>query len=487
MDEQKLIENLTNLNVWWNNNPVPDSIKKADLKRKVFYNLSDECLKDKNICCISGPRQVGKTTLMGQLIEHQINVDKIDPKRIAYFLIDSELLRLYSDNVLIDSLKVYFDYVLGESPGTLKSKVYIYLDEIQSLEGWAKQLKTYFDTYSNIKFIISGSSETKLRGDAADSLVGRIQFRLVLPFKFMEFLEFDYKDKMPRDLEFAPVNLREVLKQSMKEKTPKQLYSRLIRLKVNISQEIPRIKKLLNMYMIKGGYPGLLPFGEDYPKAMEKLKTDLELTVYKDIHKMFKTRNSSDLMTLLTLMADSCGQKINYSRLASAIGIDRRVVNNYLNYISKIYLTSESKIYKNSKYRQAEKSNKAYMIDVGHRNALLGKMNELALQESSSGLLIQNVVYNHSSKLRFFLSGYTEHEIFYWEDGKDEIDVILDIPIFVLPIEVKSRRGDKGVAGIKKFLNISKKAKWGMIITLDELKLEDNVLFMPLWAYLLMC
>jgi len=487
MEEQKLASALTSMNVWWNGLPVPTSLKKAETKRKVFYDLSKNCLKDKDICCISGPRQVGKTTLIGQLIDYQINEEKIDPKRIIYIQIDSEILKLYSDNLLIDSLKVYFDYIWGESPEKLTSKIFIYLDEIQSLDNWAKQIKSY-EIYSNLKFIISGSSQTKLYADSSESLVGRIQFRLVLPFKFREFLEFSLKDeKLSPSFEFSSEDLRRGLKESIKSNNPNSLFKSLSSISLKLTSDLPKIKKYLNSYLIKGGYPGALEFGENYTKSLEKIRTDLELTVFKDIHKMFNTRNSSDLMSLLVLIASSSGQKINYTRLSNVIGIDRRVVTDYLSYTNLLFLTIESPIYKGSKYKQTEKMNKAYLVDSGHRNALLGKMNEEVLKESDAGLLIQTVVFNHVSRLRFYLTGHTEHEIFYWEDGTSEIDLILDLPIFVLPIEVKSKSGDKAVGAVKKFLAEHNKSKWGIIITLDELKLEDNILFMPLWAFLLMC
>ncbi|MEX0920113.1 MAG: ATP-binding protein [Candidatus Pacearchaeota archaeon] len=488
MDEQQLTRILSSMNVWWGGSEIPTSLKKAETKRKIFFSLSKELMneKDKDILCLTGPRQVGKTTLMGQLMDFQIKEGKVDPKRIAYIVADSSLIKLNTKNVLVDSLKVYFDYVLGESPESLTSMTYIYLDEVQSLEGWASQLKSY-EIYPNLKFIISGSSQTKIRNDSSESLVGRIKFRLILPFKFSEFLAFHYGDSIPKDVSFCPVNLRDAFKKSIEEGNPSFLYREVTRMQIRLSKEISRIKKLLNSYLIKGGYPGTLAYGEDYAKSLEKIKTDLDLTVYKDIYQIFNTRNSTDLMTLLTLVANSCGQKINYSKMSSSIGIDRRVVMDYLHYTSLVYLTSESKIYKHSKYKQAEKQNKAYLTDVGHRNALLGKMNEKMLSEADSGLLFQTAVYDHAMRLRFNLTNFMEHEIFYWEDGTTEVDVILSLEDSIIPIEVKSKSGDKAIGTIKKFISQHKKSKWGIIITLDELKIEENVLLMPLWAFLILC
>jgi len=41
MNEQKLVNALASMNVWWSGSPVPQSIKKADIRRKIFFNLCD--------------------------------------------------------------------------------------------------------------------------------------------------------------------------------------------------------------------------------------------------------------------------------------------------------------------------------------------------------------------------------------------------------------------------------------------------------------
>lgn len=486
MDEQKILATLSSINLWWKGGKVPKRIKKAENKRKIFHNLSKECLDNDEIISISGPRQVGKTTIMGQLIEYQLEVKQVKQKRIIYIPIDNEVLLLNSDNILMDCLKVFFDYIVGETPESLKSKVYVYLDEVQSLDKWAKQIKSYQDSYANIKFLISGSSHTKLYADASESLVGRILFKVLLPFKFMEFLEFNITTRSRR-LEFSTVELRAALRQSIKEKKPSALYKQITLLQVGISEELPKIKQLIDDYLIKGGYPGLLKYGKDYDGALEKIKTDLELTVYKDIHKIFNTRNSSELMSLLMLLANSSGQKINYSNLSSILSIDRRIVANYMDYMKLVFLIEESPFYKSNITKKIEKNNKVYLIDAGHRNALVGKMGKEILNEPEIGLVMQTVVFNHARNLKFHLSKYTDYEICYWEDKESEVDVIINLPILLLPTEVKLKSGSKGVKGIKKFIQQHKESKWGMIITKNELKIEENILFMPLWAFLLMC
>ena len=170
MDESNLSRRLIEINQWWNGFEVPKSIKKAETHRKLFYILSKE-LNTNRVIAITGPRQVGKTTLMGQLIDFQIKNLKIPRKRIIYLPIDNELLKLNSEpeNVLSSCLDIYSTFFLDESLSNLDEPVYVYLDEIQDLERWDKLLKTYYDLYYNVKFIVTGSSHSLLQEGIRES------------------------------------------------------------------------------------------------------------------------------------------------------------------------------------------------------------------------------------------------------------------------------------------------------------------------------
>jgi predicted AAA+ superfamily ATPase len=486
MNEQKLISAISTLNPWWKGLPVPVKIKKSENKRKVFYEVAEKCIEDEKIISLSGPRQVGKTTLMGQLIEYQIQTRNIDPKRVIYLPIDNELLLLNSDNVLHDCMKVYVDFFLRESPDNLKNKIYIFLDEVQSLDNWAKLIKTYHDSYDKMKFIVSGSSQTKLYTDASESLVGRITFRTLLPFKFKEYVEY-YMPVRSKNLDFSTWRLREALKKSIETKNPTPLYEATTFLSIQLAGELPEIKKLIDSYLIKGGYPGLLEYGENYDKALERLKTDLELTVYKDIHKTFNTRNSEDIMNLLTLLASSSGQKVNHLNLSQTLGTDRRTVASYIQYLKLLFMVVESPFCQINVHEKVSKMSKIYLADTGHRNALLGKMNSELLGEAEAGLVIQTAVFNHACRLKYYLSKYTDFEICYWEDRDSEVDIVFDLPIVTLPVEVKSKSGTQGLKAVHKFVEQHAKSHWGVIVSKDDLAIDKNILFIPLWAFLLMC
>jgi len=56
------------MNTWWNDEPVPDSIYESH-RRRDFYELFVKVTSDREILTVRGPRQVGKTTIVGQMID----------------------------------------------------------------------------------------------------------------------------------------------------------------------------------------------------------------------------------------------------------------------------------------------------------------------------------------------------------------------------------------------------------------------------------
>lgn len=91
-----------------------------------------------------------------------------------------------NEDKLSDVLDIYFSDILQESINSLKSKVYIFIDEIRFIKNWQNYLKVYF----YIKFIVTGSSSVHLFKDTSESLLGRIENIYVLPLTFNQFFNF---------------------------------------------------------------------------------------------------------------------------------------------------------------------------------------------------------------------------------------------------------------------------------------------------------
>ena len=123
---------------------------------------------------LRGPRQVGKTTLLNQVIDELLDTDVV-PRRIFRVQFDElptlrditepilELTRWYATTVLQKSLnQAAHD---GE-------QAYLFFDEVQNLPDWAPQLKHLVDTQP-VRVLVTGSSALRIEA-GRDSLAGRI-------------------------------------------------------------------------------------------------------------------------------------------------------------------------------------------------------------------------------------------------------------------------------------------------------------------------
>lgn len=135
--------------------------------RKQFYTLRERLLEPRKfIQVLAGPRQVGKSTLVNQVlaqvsIPHHIEVaDAVDPK-------DSDWIRRVWESARTTMiLRKLEEYLLV-------------IDEVQKIENWSEMVKREWDADSrahvNLKVVLLGSSRLLLRKGLTESLAGRFE------------------------------------------------------------------------------------------------------------------------------------------------------------------------------------------------------------------------------------------------------------------------------------------------------------------------
>lgn len=123
---------------------------------------------------LRGPRQVGKTTLLEQLIEELLR-QGVEPRHILRVQFDElpslleiqepilEIARWFSENII----KATFNELARE-----KKVAYIFFDEVQNLPDWAPQLKHLVDL-NQVRVMVTGSSALRIE-HGRDSLAGRL-------------------------------------------------------------------------------------------------------------------------------------------------------------------------------------------------------------------------------------------------------------------------------------------------------------------------
>ena len=149
--------------------------------RKQYYTLKERILEPRKFMqVLAGPRQVGKSTLVNQVLA-QINMpymmqiaDAIDPK-------DSDWIhRIWEAARTTMMLRKMEEYLLV-------------IDEVQNIENWSEVVKREWDAdtrnHVNMKVILLGSSRLLLRKGVTESLAGRYELIRMPHWSFKEMLE----------------------------------------------------------------------------------------------------------------------------------------------------------------------------------------------------------------------------------------------------------------------------------------------------------
>lgn len=163
---------LRDSNPWWGGRPLPPL---PSFRRWAFGTVL-KGLKTglAPAVVLRGPRQVGKTTLLNQVIETLLG-EGVEPHRILRVQFDElpslrdvrepilEIPRWFSENI---SRQSFNDAARDGKPA------FIFLDEVQNLSDWAPQLKHLVDMHA-VKVFVTGSSALRIE-QGRDSLAGRV-------------------------------------------------------------------------------------------------------------------------------------------------------------------------------------------------------------------------------------------------------------------------------------------------------------------------
>jgi len=478
MNEQEALRILNKYNPWWAGKEIPKS-KLGTFKRRDFFSIKKELLQ-KQITSILGPRRVGKTILLHQLIQDLLE-QKVEPERILYLSVDEDELKR-AETSLNDILEIYSKFIVKKPIDSLDKRHYVFLDEIQSVNRWSIVLKNWYDLGYNIKFVISGSSSMALSRGAMESLLGRLNRCVLLPLKFSEMLRYkkvfdtyDFRDVRQSFINAIINNKHELLFAQFQD-----LFSKTVSIE-------DKIEILLNRYIVVGGYPELLE-EDDYARISQIMQEKIESTFYKDIALFFKIRNSKALDELFSNLAMSSSQKFNIANAAKDLDIERPTLKVYLEHFLDIFLISMSEFYSKSRRVRSRKAKKIYVNDPGIRNAAIGYLDDILIQDTKEvGQIVEGIVFDHLKRLKFILERGPEPEVFYWESNKKEVNFVIEVKRKAIPIELKYQSEITGsdTLGLKEFIK-EFNPPFGILITKNLLKAEGKILFIPLWLFLLM-
>src|SRR5579863_10208862 len=116
-DPDRFLQMISEANPWWEHPDVPRSLS-PPFKRRDFYVIRGK-LRDRPIVALSGPRQVGKTTIMYQLIQDLL-AQGVPGRHILFVSFDIPSLGIYSADPLNDSIRLFQERILSDPFRDLK-------------------------------------------------------------------------------------------------------------------------------------------------------------------------------------------------------------------------------------------------------------------------------------------------------------------------------------------------------------------------------
>ena len=242
-----------------------------------------------------GPRGVGKTTLVLQHIQQNLN------KADTLYVTAEDFY--FASNRLVD---------LADRFAKLGGK-YLFIDEIHKYPDWAKELKLIYDYHSSLNVIFTGSSVLDIKKGSAD-LSRRAVVYHMQGLSFREYLALFH------DIDANVFSLNEIIKHQV------------------VLPQVPHPLALFGNYVERGYYP--FSKEDDYDMRLRQI---INQTLESDIP-LYASMNVSTgrkLIQLLSIISQSVPFKPNMSKIAEMLGISRNNMADYLLYIEEAGLIAQ--------------------------------------------------------------------------------------------------------------------------------------------------
>lgn len=366
----------------------------------------NQVTKEYPVVLVTGPRQVGKTTMLKKLMEGTdrgyVTLDDLNERSIAKN--DPELfLQLHKSPVLID--------------------------EVQ----YAPELFTYIKMHvdENHKpgaFWLTGSQVFKLMRGVQESLAGRVA---VLSLTSLAQAEINGQSMEPFSVDFASLSAR------ADNRTP-----------ADTSEIFERIYQGTMPAIVSGANSNIQIFYSSY------LNTYIE----RDVKELSETIESLKFLRFMTAAAARCGQMLNVADIAADADINQVQAKNWLNILETLGVIFYLHPYSNNLLKRLVKKPKLYFYDTG-LVCYLTRWSSAATLESGAmnGAILENYVV--AEIMKTYLNNGQEPFIYYFRD-KDarEIDMVLEHDGVLNPLEIK-KTSNPGTELVKVFSLLDKSSK----------------------------
>lgn len=329
------------------------------IERNIKKGIVESLFKGK-VIIIYGPRRVGKTTLVKEILKEYgdegkyINCDILHNKQ---------------------GLESQDDKKLKEFLG--KGKLLV-IDEAQRVRDIGINLKILVDTYPDIQIIATGSSSFDLSNKINEPLTGR-------SVTFMLY----------------PISVSEI----------KGIYTNKSEIDANLE----------NM-LIFGGYPEIASNANtDKIAYLQELSNNY---LFKDVLEFEGLRKPEMIVKLLQLIALQIGNEVSYNELAVKLEITRKTVMNYIYLLEQAFVIFRLSPFSGNIRNEIGRKNKIFFYDLGIRNALINSFEKIDSRDDIGGLWENFLIIERQKLIkdkkwyrnRYFWRTTSQKEIDYLEE-----------------------------------------------------------------------
>lgn len=339
-----------------------------------------EVSKAFRVLLVTGPRQVGKTTLLKSL----------KPKEMNYVTLDDKNMR--------EMAKREPKLFLEENPWPL------FIDEAQYAPELFPYIKMKVDEENKPSmYWLTGSQQFKLMKGAKESLAGRIGIVNLNSFTYSE------------------------INKSIEDK---QLF--------NPSKFIPTEEISVNEIfdvIFNGGMPEL--YNNEFMKKNMFFENYVETYLSRDVKELINVSNIETFKRFMITVASRNSEQLNYTNIANDVGISDKTVASWLNVLVSsgiIYLLAP---YKSTKEKRVNHMPKIIWMDSGLCSYLAGYNDPRELQSSSSsGHYLESFIISEIIK-SYRSAGITPNISYFRNKKKNEIDLVFYENDKLYPFEIK--------------------------------------------------
>lgn len=312
------------------------------------------------VLLLIGPRQVGKTTLLKNIL-----TSISSEKKVQFWNCDESDVRQFLSEANSAKLKSF----VGNSD-------FIVIDEAQRVKDIGLTIKLLHDSFPNVQLAVTGSSSLDLSNSINEPLTGR---------------KFEYN--------LFPFSTNEL---------------------VNHTSMLEEMRLLKNR-LVYGFYPDVV---NNPGEEKEILTNIVNSYLYKDVFEFQDIRKSSVIEKLVQALALQVGSEVSFNELGNLLGIDTVTVQRYVDLLEKAYVIFHIRSFSRNVRNELKKSIKIYFYDNGVRNSVISNFSPVELRSDIGALWenflisekIKNNAYHNKHAKYYFWRTTQKQEIDFIEE-----------------------------------------------------------------------